>query len=148
MTLPAAGWFPDPQDATRLRWWDGRTWAEATRALPARTEPVVPVMVAPVGPSFSVGTAAIRTRPWASDAGNVRRLCVLTVVAALAAALSAAWNPLGLVSAAALAIGSAAVVAPRATGGWRVLSRSIAASALVVAVATAAVAASAQYGLF
>ncbi len=79
---------------------------------------------------------------------NVRRLCVLTVVAALAAALSAVWNPLGLVSAVALAIGSVAVIAPRATGGWRVLSRSIAASALVVAVATAAVAASAQFRLF
>lgn len=148
MTLPAAGWFPDPQDATRLRWWDGRTWAEATRALPSRTEPVVPVVVAPVGPSFSVGTAAVRTRPWASDGGNTRRLCALTIVAALAAALSALYNPLGLVSAAALAIGAAAVTAPRATGRWRVLSRSIAASALVVAVATAAVAASVQFHLF
>lgn len=148
MTLPAAGWFPDPQDATRLRWWDGRTWAEATRALPSRTEPIVPVVVAPVGPSFSVGTAPIRTRPWASDAEDVRRICALTVIAVLAAALSAVCNPLGLVSGVALAVGVAAVIAPRATGRWRVLSRSIAASALVVAVATAAVTASAEFHLF
>ncbi len=148
MTLPAAGWFPDPQDATRLRWWDGRTWGEATRVLPTRTEPVRPVVVAPVGPSFSVGTATIRTRPWASDAGGARRLCVVTLVAALAAAASAVVNPLGLLSVVALLAGTVAVVAPRATGRWRVLSRSIAASALVVAVATGAVAVSAQFHLF
>ncbi|PCN48718.1 hypothetical protein Csp2054_06405 [Curtobacterium sp. 'Ferrero'] len=148
MTLPAAGWFPDPQDATRLRWWDGRTWGNDTRALPSRAVPVVPVAVSPVGPSFSVGTGVIHTRPWASDAGSARRVCVVTIVAAVAAAVSTLVNPLGLVSLLALAAGTAAVIAPRTTGRWRVLSRSIAASALVVGVATAAVAASAQFGLF
>ncbi|GGL12346.1 hypothetical protein JOE58_002053 [Curtobacterium luteum] len=148
MTLPAAGWFPDPQDASRLRWWDGRTWGEGTRALPARAEAVLPVAVAPVGPSFSVGTAAARTRPWASGAGTARRLCAVTLVAAIAAVASVVVNPFGLCSLVALLAGLFAVIAPRATGGWRVLSRSIAASALVVAVSTAAVAASAQFRLF
>lgn len=32
--LPAAGWYTDPWDATRIRWWDGEEWtgyAAATR---------------------------------------------------------------------------------------------------------------------
>ena len=26
--LPAAGWYPDPADASRIRWWDGQKWTE------------------------------------------------------------------------------------------------------------------------
>lgn len=37
MTLPAAGWYPDPQDPTGLRWWDGVRWG----APAPRTTPVV-----------------------------------------------------------------------------------------------------------
>lgn len=31
---PAPGWYPDPQGGTRLRWWDGRDWADHWRAPP------------------------------------------------------------------------------------------------------------------
>lgn len=36
MTAQGEGWFADPQDAARLRWWDGTRWTEHTRgrALP------------------------------------------------------------------------------------------------------------------
>jgi uncharacterized RDD family membrane protein YckC len=26
--MPKAGWYPDPADASRRRWWDGRSWTE------------------------------------------------------------------------------------------------------------------------
>lgn len=35
---PAAGWYPDPQSRTRLRWWDGLDWTEARRAPPSDSE--------------------------------------------------------------------------------------------------------------
>lgn len=28
---PAPGWYPDPRDPVRLRWWDGAGWTERTR---------------------------------------------------------------------------------------------------------------------
>ncbi|WP_186377179.1 DUF2510 domain-containing protein [Curtobacterium pusillum] len=147
MTLPAAGWFPDPQDASRLRWWDGRTWGAATRALPSRAEPVSPVVVAPVGPSFSVQPTVIRSRSWASG-GSVHRLSAFASLAVLFAAVSVVANPWGVCSAVGALVGVLGVVKPGATGGWRVLARSASASAVVLAVATGAVAASAQFHLF
>ena len=35
---PAAGWYPDPQSRTRLRWWDGLDWTDARRAPPSTAE--------------------------------------------------------------------------------------------------------------
>ena len=29
-SLPPAGWYPDPADPTRLRWWNGAAWTEQT----------------------------------------------------------------------------------------------------------------------
>ncbi|WP_062517043.1 DUF2510 domain-containing protein [Demequina gelatinilytica] len=36
-TSPAAGWYPDPSDASRRRWWDGAAWTE--QVAPAEAEP-------------------------------------------------------------------------------------------------------------
>ncbi|WP_100245452.1 DUF2510 domain-containing protein [Rhodococcus qingshengii] len=30
MGAPSAGWYPDQIDRTRLRWFDGMRWTEAT----------------------------------------------------------------------------------------------------------------------
>lgn len=38
MTLPVAGWYPDPEDQARLRWWDGLRWG----ALAPQPAPTVP----------------------------------------------------------------------------------------------------------
>jgi len=35
---PAAGWFPDPENRSRLRWWDGLDWTEIRRAVPSDAE--------------------------------------------------------------------------------------------------------------
>lgn len=35
---PAAGWYPDPESRTSLRWWDGLDWTDARRAPPSEAE--------------------------------------------------------------------------------------------------------------
>ncbi len=57
-------------------------------------------------------------------------------------------NPWGVPSAIAVAAAVIGTVRPGVTGAWKVAARSLAASALVLGVATAAVAASAQYHLY
>jgi hypothetical protein len=34
-----AGWYPDPQDPSRQRYWDGSAWSEATQAAPGAAPP-------------------------------------------------------------------------------------------------------------
>ena len=39
----ASGWYPDPADAQRVRWWDGSRWTEHTQPIEsAPTPPYVP----------------------------------------------------------------------------------------------------------
>lgn len=35
---PRAGWFPDPENRSRLRWWDGDDWSDIRRAPPIDAE--------------------------------------------------------------------------------------------------------------
>jgi len=35
---PAAGWFPDPENRSRLRWWDGLDWTDIKRSVPSQAE--------------------------------------------------------------------------------------------------------------
>lgn len=30
--LPPAGWYPNPENSTQLRWWDGTAWSDRTQA--------------------------------------------------------------------------------------------------------------------
>jgi hypothetical protein len=50
--MPSAGWYADPQDAVRLRWWDGAAWSEHTAPVP---QPVA-VQPAPVVAPVVAGT--------------------------------------------------------------------------------------------
>lgn len=47
-TLPAAGWYADPQDAAQLRWWDGSQWSAHTAPAP---QPAAPAP-APAAPQY------------------------------------------------------------------------------------------------
>ena len=35
---PPAGWYPDPEHRSRLRWWDGLDWTDIRRAPPSSVE--------------------------------------------------------------------------------------------------------------
>ena len=57
---PVAGWYPDPRDAERLRWWDGTAWTEARRdravlAPPTPTGRVATDPAPPTGPPPPTG---------------------------------------------------------------------------------------------
>lgn len=38
---PPAGWYPDPEHSSRLRWWDGYDWSDIRRAPPSQAELIV-----------------------------------------------------------------------------------------------------------
>ena len=48
MSLPPAGYYPDPEDPARRRWWDGARWTEDRVDLgPLASAPGPSVVVAP-----------------------------------------------------------------------------------------------------
>jgi hypothetical protein len=89
--LPAAGWYPDPEDAASDRWWNGISWSDHRRGRnqPTGWAPVVaqpatasarpaddvpPVPVAPGGGTGTSGAApyagATRPDPYAGSAAR------------------------------------------------------------------------------
>jgi hypothetical protein len=43
MTVPAAGWYIDPQDGRHLRWWSGQSWTEHKSPNPNHLPQSLPV---------------------------------------------------------------------------------------------------------
>jgi hypothetical protein len=51
---PRAGWYPDPEGGTRLRWWDGGDWTDRYRLRPQlllEAQPVAPPVTQPLAPN-------------------------------------------------------------------------------------------------
>lgn len=82
MSIQGEGWYADPHDARRLRWWDGTAWTTHTQDLAAPGTPVPPV-----------ATAAARLRPplgegWPKLAVAVQLALVAVMVTAVFVILS------------------------------------------------------------
>jgi hypothetical protein len=155
VTLPAAGWFPDPQDRSRLRWWDGRTWAGSTLPAPRAvdTDPVLrSVESTPATPTFSVAApgAAGHAQAWAYGSGirarsGARASAVWAWGAIAVAAVSVFLNPFALLSVFGVGLGVVGLAAPPTSAAWRTAARSLSISAIVLAVATGAIAANTAF---
>lgn len=70
MTTPA-GWYPDPADPSRTRWWDGAQWSEHTAG---GATPVAPA--APAAPAAPVVPAVPRYGEYAPSAPSASDLPV------------------------------------------------------------------------
>jgi hypothetical protein len=70
---PQAGWYPDPEGGSRLRWWDGTDWSAHYRMRPTETELAGRV----IGSASPTPSPSPRTRPsapeLAAQVGSVRR---------------------------------------------------------------------------
>jgi hypothetical protein len=49
LTVPAAGWYADRNDANTLRWWDGSQWTEHTHSIAPEQNVAQPVSAAAFG---------------------------------------------------------------------------------------------------
>ena len=68
--LPAA-WYPDPDEPTRLRWWDGGDWTEHVQALPAPpTGQLSPVTATVERDPFIISTHVEELGTWYAETGN------------------------------------------------------------------------------
>lgn len=74
MTLPVAGWYDDPQDATRLRWWDGVRWgAVAPEPKPVVQGATVPTWELPSRPPAPSEYRVVHEEPLRGRMARVAR---------------------------------------------------------------------------
>ncbi|WP_062305975.1 DUF2510 domain-containing protein [Demequina subtropica] len=106
---PAAGWYPDPSDATRQRWWDGAAWTEQTA--PAGAEPF-----AAAGTDPFAQPEPVRRNPWKIVGSAVAALVVgYLVYSGVVAAIEGAT---GDDDAPAVGAEGARAIPAADTGGW------------------------------
>lgn len=112
MTLPPAGWYPDPQSAQRWRWWNGQTWDSPLGTTTGQQDRFPRALRLPTG-------------LW---------LLVLGMWAPVLAALHGHHASVGMEVAVGSALGALAAVSSIALGavfGWRRLWRHLGTAALV-----------------
>lgn len=63
MTVPLAGWYPDPSGAADFRWWDGTTWTESVTDDVDAPAPSDPVPLTPGEREDQQDAAALPTGP-------------------------------------------------------------------------------------
>jgi len=62
---PAQGWYTDPHDASKLRWWDGTGWTDHTHP-PAGEAAAQPAAAAATEPAAAAQPAAAAATPAAA----------------------------------------------------------------------------------
>jgi Protein of unknown function (DUF2510) len=68
VSLPAS-WYPDPDDASSLRWWDGKAWTEHVQSLPAPPPARDPESQA-ITEAFVIKTQIPVAGTWYSETGT------------------------------------------------------------------------------
>lgn len=95
--LPPAGWYPDPENAVQVRWWDGTAWAPAGVPRPPVPVPVpVPVSGWAAPGSWPGTPMAVEPRPTPGLRSLGRILAVAIAVNSLVALVWAAVDLWGI----------------------------------------------------
>ncbi len=63
MTQVPAGWYPDPEHAGHLRYWDGWRWTEHRSPRPGAGPSLGPAAAPGVGPAQPYGYPGVATQP-------------------------------------------------------------------------------------
>lgn len=102
MTLPPPGWYPDPEQPARKRWWSGDHWTADVQEPPAAAptpapEPAndyVPMPFHPAAPEERV----VVPRPVGTRSSRAKQANFPSWVGLIIGALSFLYNPFALVS--------------------------------------------------
>lgn len=98
MSAPA-GWYPDPSDSTRRRWWDGTQWTAQSAVAPGGYAPMPPVAYSS---SPAAGPVAVETNTvwiWLAILAStlpIISLFLLDSSGFMAAVINAERNPAGV----------------------------------------------------
>jgi hypothetical protein len=163
VTLPIAGWYPDPQGSTRSRWWDGARWGElAPEPAMSPSVPQTPswthVAPAAAGPRFSAAAVAdVAPRPpapsavgmrsrndtarplrgrkkWAADERAARAVNPIAYTGLLFAVIAAFFDPFAVFSVLAIVFGAIGLGRAGALQGARHTGFGLAMCAVVIGV--------------